>query len=88
MKIVSQISSWVFLPLFMPMYALLAVMYTPSDQDYIFNDDCMFLMYDQNKFVVLIYFALFGIVFPGISYFIMRASGMISTIEMDDKSER
>lgn len=88
MKIVSQIISWVFLPLFMPMYALLAAMYTPSDQDYIFNDDCMFLMYDQNKFVVLIYFALFGIVFPGISYSIMRASGMISTIEMDDKSER
>ncbi|MFT6983281.1 MAG: membrane-associated phospholipid phosphatase [Crocinitomicaceae bacterium] len=88
MKVVSQISSWVFLPLLMPMYALLAAMYIPSDQDYIFNNDCMFLMYDQNKFVVLIYFALFGIVFPGISYLIMRASGMISTIEMDDKSER
>lgn len=76
------------MPLFMPMYALLAAMYIPSDQDYIFNDDCMFLMYDQNKNVVLIYFALFGIVFPGVSYIIMRTSGMISTIEMDDKSER
>ena len=88
MKLISQISSWVFLPLFMPMYALLAVMYIPSNQDYIFNEGCMYLMFDQNKNVVLIDVALFGMILPGVSYMIMMASGMISTIEMDDKSER
>ena len=88
MKVLSQIFSWVFLPLFMPIYTLLAVLYIPSDQDYIFNDDCMYLMFDQNKMVVLVDFAFFGMILPGVSYIIMRASGMISTIEMEDKSER
>lgn len=88
MRIYSHIASWVFLPLFMPFYALLTVLYVASDQDYFFNDDCMYLMHAQNKTIVLIDYAFFGILLPGISYFIMRRSGMITTIEMDDKNER
>lgn len=88
MKIFSHIVSWVFVPLLMPIYALLIVFYVASDQDYFFNDDCMYLMHDQNKKIVLIDYAFFGVILPAISYGIMRFSGIISTIEMDDKSER
>lgn len=88
MKVFSQVVSWVFLPLLMPMYALLIVLYVPSNQDYLFNDDCMYSMPSYNKLVVVLYYSIFGVVMPAISYGIMRMSGMISTIEMDDKRER
>jgi len=88
MKVFAQVASWVFLPLLMPMYALLIVFYVPSNQDYLFNEDCMFFMFPKNKLIVIFYYAVFSVLMPGISYGIMRMSGMISTIEMDDKTER
>ena len=59
MKAISNVASWVFLPLFMPIYALLVVFYVPSNQDYLFNEDCMYLMHDTNKLVVLFEYEYF-----------------------------
>lgn len=88
MELFSKIASWVFLPLFMPIYALLIVFYVPSNQDYIFNEDCMYFIFEQNKRVILFEYLLFGALLPGLSLVIMRFSGMITDIEMGDKSER
>jgi membrane-associated phospholipid phosphatase len=88
MKAISNVASWVFLPLFMPIYALLVVFYVPSNQDYLFNEDCMYLMHDTNKLVVLFEYGLFGVVLPGLSILIMRFTGMITTVEMDARNER
>ena len=88
MKVLSTVASWVFLPLFMPVYALLILFYVPSNQDYLFNEDCMYCMHEQNKLVVLFEYGLFGVVLPGLSIIIMRFSGMIQTVEMDARNER
>lgn len=88
MKTFSHVASWVFLPLLMPLYALLSVMYIGSYLDVLHLDHCMAEMHPKNKIYILVYYGVFGALLPAFSYMIMRLSGMISTIEMDDKSER
>ena len=44
MKLTSQIISWVFMPLLMPIYALLLVMFIPSNIDFMQNGECMYAM--------------------------------------------
>ncbi len=88
MKIIAQAISWIFLPLFMPVYGLLLTMYVPSQQDYFFNYDCVYAMYPPAKAVILATYILFCVLAPGISIIIMRRSGFITTIEMEKKEER
>ena len=88
MKIIAQAVSWVFLPLFMPVYGLLLTMYVPSQQDYFFNYDCVYGMHPQAKAVILATYILFCIIAPGISIIIMKRTGFISSVEMEKKEER
>mgnify|MGYP000854876860 CR=1 FL=1 len=88
MKIISQIISWVFLPLFMPIYGLLFAFYVPSNQDYFFNLDCLYLLPPQAKSAFLYMFLIFGVFAPGMSLLILKKTKIISTIEIDDRRER
>lgn len=88
MKQLAQIVSWVFLPLFMPIYALLLVMFVPSNQDYFFNEDCMYTLPIQAKKALLYMFSVFCVIAPGISYLLLHRRKIISSIEMDDRKER
>jgi len=87
MKFFSTLLSWLFLPLLMPLYALIIVMYTPAEKDFTSFHD-VFNINENNKIFYLINFALYSILAPGISILIMRASKIIKTIEMDDRRER
>ena len=88
MKQIAQAISWVFLPLFMPVYALLLVMFVPSNQDFFFNEDCMYTIPLSAKKALLSMFSVFCILAPGISYILLYKRQIISTIEMDDRKER
>lgn len=88
MKILAQVISWVFLPLFIPLYALMLVMFVPSNQDYFFNLDCMYTMTMTQKWSLLYVFFLFLTALPGISYILMHRARYISTVEINDRSER
>ena len=88
MKSIFQAISWVFLPLFIPVYALLLVMYVPSNQDFIFNQDCMYLLPDEAKKALLYMFLIFCVVAPGISFNVLYRRKIIDTIEMETAKER
>jgi membrane-associated phospholipid phosphatase len=88
MKLISQVISWVCLPLFMPMYALLFVMYVPSNQDFLFNEDNMYLLPHDAKMALLYMFGVFCVIAPGASFIILRRRNIISDIEMDNRKER
>jgi membrane-associated phospholipid phosphatase len=88
MKTLSHIISWVFLPLFMPMYGLLIAMYVPSNQDYLFNEDSMFFLTDAAKTAILYMFLIFSVLAPALSFIILRKRNIISTIDMESQAER
>lgn len=85
---ISKIVSWVFVPLFMPMYALLILMYIPSREDYIFNDDSLYFLHPDFKVALLTIFFIFSILAPGLTLVILLKRGYISNIEIDDKRQR
>lgn len=88
MKLASQIISWVFMPLLMPIYALLLVMFIPSNIDFIQNTQCMFAMDFQFKKAFLYMFLIFCVLAPGVSILILKRRGIIDSIDMDTQKER
>lgn len=88
MKTASHILSWVFLPLFMPVYGLLIAMYVPSNQDYLFNDDSLYFLTDPAKTAILYMFIIFSVIAPGLSFVILHKRNIISTIDMENQRER
>lgn len=85
---ISKIISWVFVPLFMPLYALLILMYIPSREDYIFNDDSLYYLTSEFKIALLAIFFIFSILAPGLTLVVLLKRGIISNIEIDDKKQR
>jgi len=88
MKTLSEVISWVFMPLLMPIYALALVMFTPSNQDYFFNVDCLYLLPFEAKSALLYMFGIFCVIAPGISFLMLKRRNVISSIEMETQKER
>lgn len=88
MKLFSQIISWIFMPLLMPIYALLLVMFIPSNIDFIQNSQCMYAMDFQFKKAFLYMFLIFCVLAPGVSILILKRRGIIASIDMDTQKER
>lgn len=88
MKLFSEIISWIFLPLLMPVYGLLITMYVPSQQDYLLNEDSLFFLNPTAKEAILYMFLIFSAIAPGLSFLYLHKKGIISTIDMENKRER
>ncbi|MDP4683324.1 MAG: hypothetical protein NWS40_01410 [Crocinitomicaceae bacterium] len=88
MKIFSDIVSWVFLPLFMPVYGLVLAMYIPSNEDYILNEDSLYFLTDAAKQAILYMFFIFSVLAPGLSFLLLHKKKIISTIDMENQRER
>ena len=88
MKIFSDIVSWVFLPLFMPVYGLVLAMYIPSNEDYILNEDSLYFLTDAAKQAILYMFFIFSVLAPGLSFLLLHKKKIISTIDMENQGER
>jgi membrane-associated phospholipid phosphatase len=88
MNKVALVISWLFLPLFAPVYALLITMYTVNFEPDAFQENCLFVLIPEQKKAVLSLFFIFSFVGPAISVILLRFSGQISTVMMDKRSER
>lgn len=89
MQLASKIASWVFLPLFTPLYALAIVFFIPSEQaPWLLEMDNLFFIQTAEKWSLLYNFFLFGTVIPGALLVFLHSRGLVSTIEIDDRRER
>jgi hypothetical protein len=88
MKFTAKLISWVFLPLFMPLYALLITMYLPSLEASFYQEKTIFWMNSNLKIAVFSLYFLFSFLAPAISLVLLKKSKIISNFEIDDKNER
>jgi membrane-associated phospholipid phosphatase len=88
MQKAANIISWIFVPLFMPVYALLILMFIPSREDFLINDDSLYFLPPAVKWSLLFIFFIFSIFAPGVTLVYLKYKKIISSIEIDDKRER
>jgi hypothetical protein len=91
MKLSAQIISWVFMPLLIPVYALLLVMYVPAEEQQFYGLeclDCVYLLNIQIKKALLYMFVIFCVIAPGISFVLLKRKGAIKTLYMETRPER
>ncbi|MDA7762849.1 phosphatase PAP2 family protein [Crocinitomicaceae bacterium] len=79
--------SWLFLPLFIPVIALALTMYIPSEEKNL-SHPSLYLLDEDFKDQIIFLFFVFGTLAPGISFLLMFRRKLISTIEMDERTER
>ena len=84
----ARIISWLFLPLFIPLYGLLLTMYIIPSEEKILSNPSLFLLSDDTKNQLIVLFLIFGAIAPGVSFILMYKRRLISTLEMDDRKER
>ena len=88
MEAVARFVSWLFLPLFAPVIALMIGMYLESSQLGIFQSETLFFLPAAHKTFLLSIFTVLAVVFPCLSILYFRMSGRISSLMMDNRIER
>lgn len=88
MKIAAQIISWIFIPLLMPIYALMVAMYIPSVESSFYQENTLFWMHPTYKLLILGMFFIFSFLAPGVSLYMLKKNNAISNIEVDNRRER
>lgn len=76
------------MPLLMPFYALVAVMFIPSTQNFNYLSENLYVVPFEFKKALLYMFFIFCIAAPGFSFLILARKKMISSVEMDGRKER
>ncbi|MEX1191292.1 MAG: phosphatase PAP2 family protein [Brumimicrobium sp.] len=85
---ISKFISWVFLPLFVPIYGLLAVLFIPS-KSFSFNLlDSLYYYPLEAKYLYLLLFTVFVVLAPGMSLIVLRLNKSISSLGMENREER
>jgi membrane-associated phospholipid phosphatase len=88
MKWMAHLLSWVFLPLFMPVYGLFLAMYIPSNEDFILNEDSLYFLSNPAKAAILYMFFVFSVLAPALCFLLLRRFNVITTIDMENQRER
>lgn len=88
MKNLSTAISWLFMPLIMPVYALLITMYIPSFESGFYQRNTLFFLSPDLKLAILALFGLFSFLAPALSLLFLKRSKIISSIEVDVQKER
>jgi membrane-associated phospholipid phosphatase len=88
MKILSEVLSWVFLPLLTPVYGLLIAMYVPSNEDFLLNESSLFFIQDEGKIAILYMFLFLSAIIPGLAFVFLKQQNVITTIDMENQKER
>ncbi len=86
-KTLSHIFSWIFLPLIMPLYGLLMVMFYPA-QELVPNTISMYALPLSIKWIVFGMFAVFSFAAPGLSFLGLFRFKIITTIDIENRTER
>jgi hypothetical protein len=83
----AQVISWLFLPLIMPVLALVVVMFTPAVIDFHSNHS-LFDLPTRTKIFFLINFLLYSLLLPAIAILLLRYTKRIDSVELDNKNQR
>ncbi len=87
MRTSAQIISWLGIPLFMPIYALLIVFFIPAENAVVFSNSLFFFPLAYKQFVLTI-FILLGVLAPAMSFLYLKLINVISSIEMEERGDR
>lgn len=88
MNTFSNIISWVFMPLTMPLIALIVVMYTPTQLDFNTFSNSLFYLDGSVKKFFFNSFTLFGWIFPTVSILLLKMTKQVDSIELDNQQQR
>jgi membrane-associated phospholipid phosphatase len=88
MKVIAQLISWCFLPIFMPFYGLLIALYVPSVQVHFFDQDSLYTLVDELKSAIIYMFFVLAVMAPAVSFLLLHRFGVISTLDMENRKER
>lgn len=84
MKLLAQAVSWLFLPLFTPLFGLIIAMYTPSFA----YTESLYILAPELKIQLLYRFFFFGSAAPALGIIFLKLFGKVSSLEIDNRSER
>jgi membrane-associated phospholipid phosphatase len=87
MRTTANIISWLGIPLFMPIYALLLVFFVPAENAIVFSNSLFFFPIAYKTFVLTV-FILLGVLAPGMSFLYLKLINVISSLEMEERNER
>lgn len=88
MKRFASFISWLFLPLFTPIYGLLLALYLPINSISFVTNESLYLLHPTVKLLFLILFFVFIVVAPSFSFFVMRRGNVIQSLNMETAEER
>jgi hypothetical protein len=88
MRFISSFLSWLFLPLFTPIYGLLIVLFVPSIPTSFLRLDSLYEYPNQVKVLYLLLFLVFIVIAPGLSFLVLRLNKTISSLGMEKREER
>ncbi len=89
MKSISNIVSWVFIPLFMPIYGLVLAMFIPTiSKTALLQQYNLYEMPHQNKLHILILFVILIVLAPGFSLMMLKRHDKITDLQVDNRQER
>lgn len=87
MKQLSHLFSWIFLPLLMPLYGLLIMLFFPTESIQA-TGISMYLLPMKVKWIIILLFFVFSLFAPGLSFLALYRFKIISTIDMENRTER
>ena len=88
MKQIAHFFSWVFLPLFTPMYALFIVFFIPTQPKNFYLYESLYHYPAQIKTLYLLLFLVFVVLAPGMSLLVLRYNKSISSLSLEKREER
>ncbi|PKR81474.1 hypothetical protein CW751_05325 [Brumimicrobium salinarum] len=88
MKNLASLISWIFLPLFAPIYGLILVLYLPVNSNSFVASESLYLLYPEVKMLFLLLFLVFTVFAPGLSLLILRLNKTITSLQLESKEER
>ncbi len=83
----SHLFSWIFIPLLMPLYGLLIVLFYPAEE-LVQNTISMYALPLGIKWIVFGMFAVFSFAAPGLSFLGLFRFKIITTIDIENRTER
>jgi len=88
MTFFSKLFSWLFLPLFTPIYGLLIVLYLPSRPSSFLLMDSLYHYPYQVKMLYLLLFGVFIVLAPGMSLLVLKFNKSITSLSLENREER
>lgn len=84
----SKFFSWLFLPLFTPMFGLLIVLFLPSRPSSFLLMDSLYHYPYEIKMLYLLLFGVFIVLAPGMSLLVLKLNKSITSLSLENREER